>query len=61
MGAYFPELFNTVFPSTSLDNLKIISNIGLILFMFVVGMELDLRVLKTKVHEENKPYIAYYL
>ena len=51
MGAYFPELFNTVFPSTSLDNLKIISNIGLILFMFVVGMELDLRVLKTKVHE----------
>lgn len=51
IGAYFPEFFNTLFPESSFNNLKILSNIGLILFMFVVGMELDLKVLRTKMHE----------
>lgn len=51
IGAYFPEFYNTLFPESSFNNLKILSNIGLILFMFVVGMELDLKVLKTKMHE----------
>lgn len=51
IGAYFPEFYNTIFPESSFNNLKMVSNIGLILFMFVVGMELDLKVLKTKVHE----------
>jgi Kef-type K+ transport systems, membrane components len=51
IGAYFPEFYNTLFPESSLNNLKILSNIGLILFMFVVGMELDLKVLRTKMHE----------
>jgi Kef-type K+ transport system membrane component KefB len=32
----------------SLGNLKFLSQIGLILFMFVIGMELDIKVLKTK-------------
>jgi len=51
IGAYFPEFYTTLFPEHSFNNLKMLSNMGLILFMFVVGMELDLKVLKTKVHE----------
>jgi Kef-type K+ transport system membrane component KefB len=51
MGWLFPEFSAALFPVESLGNLKILSQFGLILFMFVVGMELDLKVLKTKVHE----------
>jgi Kef-type K+ transport system membrane component KefB len=51
IGMYFPEFSHFVFPEKSLDNLKFLSQIGLILFMFVVGMELDLKVLKNKANE----------
>jgi len=51
LGAYFPEISDFLFPASSLGNLGVMSQIGLILFMFVVGMELDLHVLKRKAHE----------
>lgn len=51
LGAYFPEFSGFLFPATSLPNLGVMSQVGLILFMFVVGMELDLDVLKNKAHE----------
>ena len=51
VGMYFPEFSILLFPPESLGNLQFLSQIGLILFMFVVGMELDLNVLKSKVHE----------
>lgn len=51
IGAFFPEFYHILFPESSFNNLKILSSIGLILFMFVVGMELDLKVLRTKMHE----------
>lgn len=47
-GMYFPGFSATLFPAGSFDNLKILSQFGLIMFMFVVGMELDLKVLRTK-------------
>lgn len=47
-GLFFPELHTAVFPPSSLGNLQFLSQIGLILFMFVIGMELDLGVLRTK-------------
>lgn len=40
-GLFFPEFFNTLFPASSLGNLSLLSQIGLILFMFIVGTELD--------------------
>jgi Kef-type K+ transport system membrane component KefB len=40
-----------LFPADSLGNLQFLSQIGLILFMFVVGMELDLKVLKNRANE----------
>ncbi len=51
VGAYVPEFSHFIFPATSLPNLGIMSQMGLILFMFVVGMELDLKVLRNKAHE----------
>lgn len=50
-GMYFPETSAAVFPVESLGNLGLLSQVGLILFMFVIGMELDLKVLKTKAHD----------
>lgn len=50
-GMYFPEFSATLFPVNSLGNLKILSQVGLILFMFIIGMELDLKALKSKTHE----------
>jgi len=51
IGMYFPQFSATLFPVSSLDNLRILSQVGLILFMFMVGMELDLKALKNKAHE----------
>ena len=51
MGLYFPEFFETLFPAASLGNLKFLSQIGLIFFMFVIGMELDLKALKNKAND----------
>lgn len=51
LGLYFPDFFQTLFPPDSLGNLQFLSQIGLILFMFIVGMELDLHVLKNKAHD----------
>jgi Kef-type K+ transport system membrane component KefB len=51
LGDFFPQYFDLLFPVQSLNNLKTISNIGLILFMFVVGMELDMKVLRAKIGE----------
>ncbi len=50
-GSYLPEFSVLLFPDSSLDNLKFLSQIGLIFFMFVVGMELDLKVLRNKAKE----------
>ncbi|HTG66547.1 MAG TPA: cation:proton antiporter, partial [Flavobacterium sp.] len=51
LGMYFPEFSAALFPTESLGNLKFLSQIGLILFMFVIGMELDVKVLKNKASE----------
>lgn len=51
LGLYFPDVSHFLFPVESLGNLSILSQIGLILFMFVIGMELNLKVLKNKAHE----------
>lgn len=51
VGMYFPEFASFLFPVDSLGNLHFLSQIGLILFMFVIGMELDLKVLKNKAND----------
>jgi Kef-type K+ transport system membrane component KefB len=50
-GLYFPDFKEALFPLESLGNLQVLSQVGLILFMFVIGMELDLKVLKNKAND----------
>lgn len=51
VGMYWPEFSAALFPKESLGNLQFLSQIGLILFMFVIGMELDLKALRNKAHD----------
>jgi Kef-type K+ transport system membrane component KefB len=49
-GWITPDVFQFVFPATSLGALKLFSQIGVCLFMFVVGMELNVSQVKNKAH-----------
>ena len=51
LGLYFPEFSSGLFPIQSLGNLQFLSQIGLILFMFIIGIELDLKVLQNRAKE----------
>ncbi|HAQ19717.1 MAG TPA: cation/H(+) antiporter [Prolixibacteraceae bacterium] len=51
LGILFPEFSSSLFPENSLGNLSLLSQVGLILFMFMVGMELDMKVIQSKVKD----------
>jgi Kef-type K+ transport system membrane component KefB len=51
LGLLFPGTFQFIFPLESLANLRFLSQIGLILFMFIVGMELDSRLVRKQAFE----------
>jgi len=42
-GYFFPEYSSFLFPAESLGNIELLSQFGLVLFMFAIGMELDLK------------------
>jgi Kef-type K+ transport system membrane component KefB len=42
-GRFFPGTFAFVFPASSMPALTVLSQVGLLLFMFVVGLEVDLK------------------
>ncbi len=46
LGWLAPGFFNAVFPSQSLDFINALSQVGLVIFMFQVGLELDPRRLR---------------
>ena len=48
LGFFFPQAMSFIFPPTSLETLRLLSQIGVVLFMFVVGMELNVRHVKEK-------------
>ncbi|HYN20149.1 MAG TPA: cation:proton antiporter, partial [Thermoanaerobaculia bacterium] len=50
LGWLSPGGLEFLFPAPSLAALKLFSQIGVILFMFLVGMDLDLRHLREKAH-----------
>jgi Kef-type K+ transport system membrane component KefB len=50
-GLLCPGAFHFLFPPGSLPNLQLVSQVGLVLFMFIIGMELDLDKLKSRVGE----------
>lgn len=50
LGWVAPEAFLYIFPDWSLGTLKLLSQIGVCLFMFAVGMELDVAHVRSKAH-----------
>lgn len=50
LGWLWPEGFKFIFPSESMGVLKLLSQIGVCLFMFVVGLELDVAQVRRKAH-----------
>ena len=49
-GLLAPESFAFVFPESSLGALRLLSQVGVCLFMFAVGMELDVNHVRKKAH-----------
>ena len=50
LGLLSPETMAFLFPASSMETLKLLSQIGVVLFMFVVGMELDVQHLRKKAY-----------
>jgi Kef-type K+ transport system membrane component KefB len=46
LGLAFPDIGVYLFPESSAGNLQFLSQLGLVLFMFIIGMELDLQVIR---------------
>jgi Kef-type K+ transport system membrane component KefB len=51
VGMFFPEFSVFLFPKESLPNLQFLSQVGLILFMFVIGMELDPKMIRNQAND----------
>lgn len=46
LGLFAPQISEVIFPKSSLSNLQVLSNLGLLIFMFIVGIEFKLNVIK---------------
>jgi Kef-type K+ transport system membrane component KefB len=51
LGHWFPEISTFLFPIESLDNIGLLSQFGLILFMFAIGMELNITEVRSRLKE----------
>lgn len=48
LGLIYPPALDFLFPASSLETLRQLSQIGVVLFMFIVGMEVHVRMLREK-------------
>src|SRR6185503_18902245 len=48
LGWFYPPALSFLFPPSSLETLRQLSQIGVVLFMFIVGTELNLRLVREK-------------
>ena len=51
IGLFFPQINHFLFPPASLGTLNFLSQIGLIFFMFIIGMELDLKAIRKQAYD----------
>ena len=59
LGHFLPGLEAVLFPPASLGNLNLLSQVGIILFMFSVGMEIDLGALRK--HAKTALFVPVFL
>ena len=50
LGWLFPRFSAALFPASSMSTLSLLSQVGLVLFMFLIGLELDGRLLRGRGH-----------
>lgn len=50
LGLMFPETMSFLFPPQSLEPLRLLSQIGIVIFMFIVGIELNVDHLRERAH-----------
>lgn len=50
LGWLWPGFFQVLFPSASIGLLSMVAQVGLVLFMFLVGLELDFKLLRGRGH-----------
>lgn len=48
LGLIFPDVMAFLFPPASLETLRLLSQIGVVIFMFIVGMEVEVQHLREK-------------
>src|SRR5215510_7837743 len=48
LGLIYPPALSFLFPASSLETLRQLSQLGVVLFMFIVGMELNVRYVREK-------------
>lgn len=51
LGLFMPDVSHFLFPQGSMGNLNFLSQVGLILFMFVIGLELDLSLIRKQARD----------
>lgn len=51
LGAFFPGAMAWLFPDASMAGLSLVAKLGLVFFMFLVGMEFDTGLLRGKGHQ----------
>ncbi|MBK7995657.1 MAG: cation:proton antiporter [Blastocatellia bacterium] len=49
LGTITPDFTTFLFPKTSLGNIQLVSQIGLVFFMFTIGMELDISAINNRI------------
>lgn len=57
-GLVFPDVYSWVFLSTEADALHILSQIGLVLLMFMIGLEFDFSHLKEKENQRAVTWVS---
>ncbi|KAF7352309.1 K(+)/H(+) antiporter 1 [Mycena venus] len=55
---HIPGFSNAIFPTNGMPMLTLTANIGLVLFLFLVGLEIDLRLLKRNVRASTAISVA---
>lgn len=50
LGAWYPSIYAFLLPPETAPFLSVISQLGIVLYMFIVGLHLDIRILRTSGH-----------
>jgi Kef-type K+ transport system membrane component KefB len=48
LGLIYPDAVTFLFPASSMETLRLLSQIGVVIFMFIVGMEVNVRQLRER-------------